>query len=50
MLAYQLSCHTYKMLYRQVYGVYIMGLRYRHDYDQFKYEIYVNFKLYLYNM
>ena len=40
MLAYQLLCHTYKKLYRQVYRVYIIGLRYRHDCDQFKYGIY----------
>ena len=33
-----------------VYRVYIIGLRYRHDCDQFKYSIYVNLKLYLYNM
>ena len=50
MLAYQLLCLTYKMLYRQVYKVYIIGLRYRHDCDQFKYGIYINLKLYLYNM
>ena len=50
MLAYQLLCHTYKNLYRQVYRVYIIGLRYRHDCDQFKYGIYVNLKLYLCNM
>ena len=50
MLAYQLLCLTYKKLYRQVYKVYIIGLRYRHDCDQFKYGIYINLKLYLYNM
>ena len=43
---------TYKKLYRQVYRVYIIGLRYRHDCDQFtcKYGIYVILKLYLYNV
>ena len=50
MLAYQLLCHTYKKLYRQVYRVYIIGLRYRRDCYQFKYGIYVNLKLYLYIM
>ena len=50
MLAYRLLCLTYKKLCRQVYTVYIIGLRYRHDCDQFKYSIYVNLKLYLYNM
>ena len=49
MLAYQLLCHTYK-LYRQVYKVYIIDLRYRHDCNQFNYGIYVNLKLHLYNM
>ena len=49
MLAYQLLCLTYKKLYRQVYRVYIIGLRCRHDCDQFKYGIiYVILKLYLY--
>ena len=46
MLAYQLLCHTYKQLYRQVYRVYTIGLRYRHDCDQFNYGIYVNLNLY----
>ena len=32
----QLLCLTYKKLYRQVYRVYIIVLRYRHDCDQFK--------------
>ena len=50
MLAYQLLCLTYKKLYRQVKIVYIMGLRYMHDCDQFKNGTYVNLKLYLYNM
>ena len=50
MLAYQPLCLTYKKLYRQVHRVYIIGLRYRHDCDQFKYGIHVILKLYLYNM
>ena len=33
-----------------VYRVYIIGLRYRHGCDQVRYSIYVNLKLYLYNM
>ena len=40
-------CHTYKKLCKHVYRVYIIGLRYRHDCDQFKYGIYVN-RPYLY--
>ena len=50
MLAYQLLCHAYKTLYTQVYRVYFIGLRYRHDCDRFKYGIYANLNLYWYNM
>lgn len=46
MLAYQLLCHTYK----SYVGKYTMGLRYRHDYDQFRYGIYVSLNLPLRNM
>ena len=52
MLAYRLLCLIYKSYIAKfiVYRVYIIGLRYRHDCGQFKYSIYVNLKLYLYNM
>ena len=53
MLAYQILCLTYKKLYRQVHRVYIIGLRYRHDCDQFKKGIYTpiqNCHFFLYNM
>ena len=34
MLAYQLLRHTYEKLYRQVYSVQNIGLRYRYDCNQ----------------
>ena len=42
MLAYQLLCHTYEQLYRQVYSVQNIGLRHRYDHNQIKYGTYVS--------
>ena len=41
--------HLQKVI-RQVYRVCIIGVRYRHDCDQFTYGIYVSLTLYLHNM